>query len=79
MDDDVLDEIARVWPRSKGEEAPCEPGADGSQIEIEAWRPGDRVAWDETSAWLRGDTYIFGERNFEAVELYCVLCVHPRT
>ena len=72
IDDDVLDAIARVWHRGKGEEPPPEPGADGSKIEIEAWLPGERVAWDETTAWLRGDTYIFGERSFEAVELYCV-------
>jgi hypothetical protein len=72
IDDDVLDAIARVWHRGKGEEPPPEPGAGESKIEVEAWRPGDRVGWDETTTCLRGDTYIFGERSFEAVELYCV-------
>lgn len=72
IDDDVLDAIARVWHRGKGGEPPAEPGAGGAKIEVEGWRPGDLVVWDHARPALRGDTYVFGERIFEAVELYCV-------
>jgi hypothetical protein len=72
LHDDVLDAIARVWRRGKGESPPPEPGADGAKIEVEGWRPGDLVVWDDARPSLRGDTYVFGERIFEAVELYCV-------
>lgn len=72
LDDDVLDAIARVWVTGKGERLPPEPGADGAKIEIEGWRQGDRVAWDNARPSLRGDTYVIGKRIFEAVELYCV-------
>lgn len=72
IDDDVLDAIARLWHRGKGQEPPPEPGVGGANIEVEGWRPGDLVVWDEARPALRGDTYVFGERTFEAVELYCV-------
>lgn len=71
IDDGVLDAIARLWHRGKGEQPP-EPGADGAKIEIEGWHPGDLVAWDDARPSLRRDTYVFGDRLFEAVELYCV-------
>jgi hypothetical protein len=72
MHDDVLDAVARLWYRGKGKEPPPEPGAGGSKIEIEGWCPGDLVDWDAAHACLRGDTYVFGDRVFEAMELYCV-------
>lgn len=72
IDDDLLDAIARLYHRGKGEEPPPEPGAGGAEIEVEGWRPEDLVAWDDARPALRGDTYVFGERIFEAVELYCV-------
>jgi hypothetical protein len=72
FDDDVLDAIARVWHRGKGKQPPPAPGASGAKIEVEGWRPGDLVVWDDARPSLRGDTYVFGERIFEAVELYCV-------
>jgi hypothetical protein len=72
LDDDVLDAIARLWHRGKGESPPPETHADGVKIEVDDWRPGGRLAWDDVHALLRNDTYVFGERIFEAVELYCV-------
>lgn len=71
LDDDVLDAIARVWHLGKGQSPPPEPGALGAKIEVEDWRPGDRVMWDDVMPFLRADTYVFGERTFEAFELYC--------
>ena len=72
LDDDVLDAIARIWYRGKGEVPPPEPGAGGVNIEVEAFRAGDLVIWDDARPSLRSDTYVFGERSFAAIELYCV-------
>jgi hypothetical protein len=72
LDDDVLDAIARVWHLGKGEPPPPEPGAGGAKIEVEGWRPGDLVVWDDARPSLRGDTYVLGDHIFEAIELYCV-------
>jgi hypothetical protein len=72
LDDDALDAISRVWHRGKGGPLPLEPGADDAKIEVEGWCPGDVVVWGDARPSLRGDTYLFGERIFEAVELYCV-------
>ncbi len=72
LDDEVLDAIARVWHLGKGEEVPAERGEGAATIEIEAWRPGDLVIWDEARPTLRSDVFVFGERVFAALELYCV-------
>jgi len=72
LDDEVLDAIARLWHLGKGREPPPGLGASGAKIEVEGWRPGDLVVWDDAQPALRGDTYVFGERIYEAVELYCV-------
>ena len=72
LDDDVLDAIARLWHLGKGQQPPPEPGAGGANIEIEGFRPGNFVVWDDARQSLRGDTYVFGDHIFEAVELYCV-------
>lgn len=72
LDDDVLDAIARVWHLGKGQEPPAAPAAGDGAIEVEGWRPGDLVVWDDTQAALRGDTYVLGEHIYDAVEVYCV-------
>lgn len=72
LDDDVLDQIARIWHRGKGQMPRPEPGAGGGAIEVEGFRPGDVVVWEDARPALRGDTYRFGERLHEAVESYCV-------
>ena len=72
LDDDVLDAVARVWHLGKGEQPPPEPGAGGAKIEVEGWRPGDLVIWDDTQPALRGDIYVLVNCILEAVELYCV-------
>lgn len=72
LDDDALDAIARAWHLGKGQEPPPEPGALAAKIEVEDWQPGDRVMWDDVMPFLRADTYVFGDRIFEAFELYCV-------
>ncbi len=72
LDDDALDAIARVWHLGKGKAPPVEPGAGGGNIEVEGWRPGDLVVWDETQPALRSDFYVLGEHVYDAIELYCV-------
>jgi hypothetical protein len=71
LDDDLLDAIARVWHLGKGEEPPAEPGAGGKEIEVEDFRPGGLVVWNDVRRTLRSDTYLFGDRVFESFELYC--------
>jgi hypothetical protein len=72
LDDDALDALARVWHLAKGLPVRPSPAEGGSKIEIEEWRAGDLVVWDETQPDLRSDTYVFGERIFDAFEHYCV-------
>jgi hypothetical protein len=73
LDDDVLDAIARIWCQGKGMELPPQPAESGAKIEVEGWRPGVRVVWDDAYGMLRADTYAFGVQVFEAFELYCVM------
>jgi hypothetical protein len=72
MDEDVLDALARVWHRGKGEELPPELGADGANIEVEGWRTGDLVVWHDVQSTLRSDLYVLGENVYEAVEFFGV-------
>jgi hypothetical protein len=72
LDDDVLDAIARVWHLGKGDEPPAEPGAGGAEIEVEGWRSGNLVVWDDARPSLRVDAYVLEDRIFEAIEIYCV-------
>jgi hypothetical protein len=72
LDDDILDAIARAWCLGKGMELPPQPGKGGAKIEVEGWRPGDPVVWDDAYPSLRGDIYVLGAHVFEAFELYCV-------
>jgi hypothetical protein len=58
--------------RVQGGGHPVGAGADGAKIEVEDWCPGDAVVWGDARPSLRGETYVVGERSFEAVELYCV-------
>lgn len=72
LDDETLDTFARAWHLGKGEPLPPAPGAAGATIDIERWRPGDLVVWDEAQPALRSDTFVFGEQIFDPFELYCV-------
>lgn len=72
LDDDVLDRIARVWHRGKGEKIPEDPVATEELIELPDWKPDDLVAWDVAHSVLRTDAYVVGDDVYEAVENYCV-------
>ena len=72
LDGDVLDAIGRLWYRGKGWPDPEEKSRGVAQIKIEDWRPGEVVSWGEALVGVRKDIYRFGERVFEANDLYCV-------
>ena len=72
FDDGLLDRIAELWFQGKGRLPPVAPAEGGAAIPIEDWRPGDMVIWDDVQPSPRRDLYVFGERMFEAIELYCV-------
>lgn len=71
LDDDLLDEIARIWHLGKGAPPP-ELDASPSTFVLPGWAPGQLVSWDAVHPVLRVDPYAIGDRVFEAVELYCV-------
>ena len=72
IDGETLEELGRLWYRGKGWPDPEEKSRDASQIKVESWRPGEVVAWGEAMVGVRQDIFRFGERVFEAVDLYCV-------
>jgi SEC-C motif domain protein len=72
LDDELLDAMARLWHRGKGAPPSSVRSAGTDRIEIEGFRPGDWVIWDDAQGSLRSDSYVFGERVFDAIELYCV-------
>jgi SEC-C motif len=71
LDDDLLDEIARIWHLGKGDPPP-DLAAAPSTFVLPGWAPGQLVSWDAVHPVLRVDPYVIGDRVFEAVELYCV-------
>jgi len=72
LDEDVLDEIARVWYLGKGQNVPHLPSDGESQIQLEDWQPGMWAPWEGVQPTLRRDVYVLGKRTFEAVDCYCV-------
>lgn len=70
LDGDVLDAIDRLWHLGKGSPDP-EAGA-AARIEVEGWRPGDGVDWNDAFPGARRDIYEGEERAFEALDVYCV-------
>ncbi len=72
IDGETLEELGRLWYRGKGWPDPEEKGRQAPEIKVESWKPGDVVAWGEALVGVRQDIFRFGERAFEAVDLYCV-------
>lgn len=72
IDGETLEALGRLWYRSKGRPDPEEKSREAPQIKVEAWKPGEVVAWGEAMVGVRQDLFRFGERVFEAVDLYCV-------
>ena len=69
---DVLDAIGRLWYRGKGWPDPEVKSRSAAQIALVDWQPGEAVAWGEALVGVRQDIYRFGDRVFEASDLYCV-------
>ena len=72
IDGETLEELGRLWYRGKGWPDPEEKSRQAPEIKIEDWKPGEVVAWGEALVGVRQDIFRFGERVFEAVDLYCV-------
>jgi hypothetical protein len=70
LDGEVLDAIDRLWHLGKGSPEPEANAAE--RIEVEGWRAGDPVSWDDAFPGVRRDIYDGEERAFEAFEVYCV-------
>jgi hypothetical protein len=72
IDGETLEEFGRLWYRAKGWPDPEETSRQAAEIKVERWKPGEVVAWCEALVGVRQDIFRFGERVFEAVDLYCV-------
>jgi len=72
IDGETLEELGRLWYRGKGWPDPEEKSLQAPEIKVESWKPGDVLAWGEALVAVRQDLFRFGERVFEAIDLYCV-------
>jgi len=72
IDGETLEALGRLWYRGKGWPDPEEKSREAPQIKVESWKPGEVVAWGEAMVGVRQDIFLFGDRAFEAVDLYCV-------
>jgi hypothetical protein len=72
IDGEVLDAVARLWLRGKGEPDPESSRREAKRIEVVDWTPGEPVSWSEALVGARQDFFRVGERVFAAVDLYCV-------
>jgi hypothetical protein len=72
IDGEVLEALGRLWYLGKGWPDPERDSLDRAEIRVESWERGERVAWGEALVGVRQDIFRFGERVFEAVDLYCV-------
>jgi SEC-C motif len=72
IDGETLEELGHLWYRGKGWADPEEKSREAPLIEVANWKPGEVVAWGEAMVGVRQDIFRYGERVFEAVDLYCV-------
>jgi hypothetical protein len=72
IDGEILEALGRLWYIGKGWPDPEEKSREAQQVKVEDWKSGDLVAWGEALVGVRQDIFRFGNRVFEAVDLYCV-------
>ena len=72
IDGEILEALGRLWYDGKGWPDPEEKSREAQQVKVEGWKRGDLVAWGEALVGVRQDIFRFGDRVFEAVDLYCV-------
>jgi len=73
IDGDLLDEIGRLWYRGKGLPEPEQQALLATQVVIRGWREGEMLAYGDVLTGVRQDFYVFGDRLYEAEEMYCPL------
>jgi hypothetical protein len=70
IDGETLDDIGRLWARSKGE-LNLEM-VERTPSPIDGWSLGDLQGWSEAFVGARTDYYAFDDDLFIAEEQYCV-------
>jgi hypothetical protein len=72
VDGETLEAFGHLWYRGKGLPDPDVESAKALVITLRDWEPGQVVAWGEAIVEVRQDLFRFGEREFDAIDLYCV-------
>jgi SEC-C motif len=72
MDGETLEACGHLWYRGKGLPDPEVESPIALEITLRDWEPGQVVAWGEAIVEVRQDLFRFGEREFDAIDLYCV-------
>jgi hypothetical protein len=70
IDGEVLELLAYLWFRGKGQPDP--EAAPQPASSLRGWRPGEAVSWEDAYLGVREDVYWVEEGVFEARESYCV-------
>jgi hypothetical protein len=71
IDGDVLESLGRLWYRGKGWPDPEEAALRAPRIEVEGWKPGQRLGWDEACYGVRMDLYDIDGVTYDAMDFYC--------
>ena len=53
IDDEILEDLARLWYRSKGWPDPEEERSKAKTIQLKNWQPGEMVSWGELMVGVR--------------------------
>lgn len=70
IDGEVLDAIASLWHRAKGQRDPCAVPLAKTLL-MPGWRPGGNLSWREVYEGGRRDLYVLDAQVYEAVDFYC--------
>jgi hypothetical protein len=71
---ELLDEVARLWRRARGEEENPESALlQKEDLTVSGWEPGTLLAWDSLDLHLRMDIYEYDhqKRTYRSLERYC--------
>jgi hypothetical protein len=69
---ETLEALGHLWYRGKGLQDPEVASSDADEIRLEDWEPGQLVPWGEAILGVRQDLFRFGDRVFDAIDMYCV-------
>jgi hypothetical protein len=71
LDAPMLDRLARMWLQQKRQR--IHEGSVRSDLDLQSWVSGDKLAWDEVFHTVRADGYHHQGIDYFAVDYYCVL------